>query len=459
MFSKLFTIVAVFFFSGNYFCQKIDSVKKIISPSRHDTLNGASYMAIGDMYYLINVDSAVYYWTKAKDFCEAKLKTNTNKLITLSLKRGLANAYNNIGLIKSNKGDVKGALDDYLVGLKLYEEVNDKIGLLSILNNQGIIYYTQNEFQKAEENFNRAIKIAIAIDDKIGLTNSYSYLGYMAREKRDVKKTLEYFFNALEMAKSTGDQYQLAYINNDIGVMYCESNTDKALEYFENARKIRETIGEKQGLSNSYNNIGDLYLGRKEYNKAEENLKKALALAKEMGYPDNIRRPAEHLKNVYKALGQHEKALEMFELSALMNDSINNRENRKATIRSQLKYEIGKKAVADSIKASDEKLLISSKLKEEKTKSYALYGGLSLVILFSLFMVNRFKVTNRQKKIIELKEKETQKQNEIIIEQKKEVEVKQKEVLDSIQYAKRIQLALMPTEKFVAKTLSRLKKK
>lgn len=46
-----------------------------------------------------------------------------------------------------------------------------------------------------------------------------------------------------------------------------------------------------------------------------------------------------------------------------------------------------------------------------------------------------------------------------IIEQKEMVEDKQKEIIDSINYAKRIQQSLLPTEKYIEKTFNRLNKK
>jgi hypothetical protein len=62
--------------------------------------------------------------------------------------------------------------------------------------------------------------------------------------------------------------------------------------------------------------------------------------------------------------------------------------------------------------------------------------------VFGVFMYNRFKVTQRQKFIIE-------QQKEEVEEQKKLVDEKQKEILDSIRYAKRIQMAQVPSEKRV----------
>ncbi|MFI5204006.1 MAG: PP2C family protein-serine/threonine phosphatase, partial [Flavobacteriales bacterium] len=78
----------------------------------------------------------------------------------------------------------------------------------------------------------------------------------------------------------------------------------------------------------------------------------------------------------------------------------------------------------------------NAQIDKEKTERYALYGGLGLIVVFSIFMVNRFRVTNRQKKIIE--------------EQKLVVEEKQVEVMDSIKYAKRIQDALLKEENHIS---------
>ena len=95
---------------------------------------------------------------------------------------------------------------------------------------------------------------------------------------------------------------------------------------------------------------------------------------------------------------------------------------------------------------SEEKKLTTVKLKQEQSQRYFLYGGLGLTILFGIFMFNRFRITKKQKNIIN-------EQKTIVENQKKLVEEKQKEVLDSIRYAKRIQQSLMPTEKFIERIL------
>jgi len=61
-----------------------------------------------------------------------------------------------------------------------------------------------------------------------------------------------------------------------------------------------------------------------------------------------------------------------------------------------------------------------------------------MVLLFAFFILNRLKVTRKQKKVIE-------EQKHQVEEQKKKVEDQKKDITDSIRYAKNIQEALLPT--------------
>jgi nucleosome binding factor SPN SPT16 subunit len=135
-----------------------------------------------------------------------------------------------------------------------------------------------------------------------------------------------------------------------------------------------------------------------------------------------------------------------------MRDSLSNVETKKASIKNQLKYEYEKKATADSVQVVEEKKVVAAQLKQEKTQRYALYGGLCLVVIFALFMVNRFRVTAKQKKLIEAQKK-------FVEHQKQLVDEKQKEVLDSIRYAKRIQQSLLPSDKYIERILKELNSK
>jgi len=85
-----------------------------------------------------------------------------------------------------------------------------------------------------------------------------------------------------------------------------------------------------------------------------------------------------------------------------------------------------------------------------------LYAGILFIAVFLIFTYNRFRVTRKQKHIIELQKTEVDRQRELadsrreIAEyQKQIIEIKQKEILDSIHYAKSIQQAMLTSEEYI----------
>ena len=209
---------------------------------------------------------------------------------------------------------------------------------------------------------------------------------------------------------------------------------------------MQEETDDKNGLSRSLSSLAAIYF--KENNTAEAigYANRAKELAIKIENPAYVAHAANILCKIYKATGNSKNAFENYKLFVQMNDSVTSETNKKASIKSQLKYDYEKRIYADSVKVSEERKVSAAMLAQEKTQRNFLFAGLLLVILFSAFMVNRFRLTNKQKKIIE-------EQKTIAEQQKSIVEEKQKEVLDSIHYAKRIQQSLLPSENYIGKIL------
>jgi uncharacterized membrane protein len=105
----------------------------------------------------------------------------------------------------------------------------------------------------------------------------------------------------------------------------------------------------------------------------------------------------------------------------------------------------------DNCRSQEENQLIEAEkkqkeeaLQKQKVIIYAVSAGVILILILLFVAIKAYK--------------QKQKANEIIIKQKLEVEEKQKEILDSIHYAKRIQTALLTSEYYIEKNLNRLKK-
>ena len=94
----------------------------------------------------------------------------------------------------------------------------------------------------------------------------------------------------------------------------------------------------------------------------------------------------------------------------------------------------------------EKEITSKTQIKEQRKQQTLLYVGIGLIAIFSGFMYNRFRVTRKQKGIIELQKVEVERRSKIVEEQKFVIEEKQKEILDSIHYAKRIQQAMLTSE-------------
>lgn len=374
-------------------------------------------------------------------------------------KIGMAHALTYIGLVYKLQGNIKLALEYYTKSLNLREELNDKPAIVNSLSNIGMVYRELGDTNKALDCFTKSLKIQEDIKNDYGLSYCLVNVGSIYHDKGNTEEALKYYTKGLELQKKTNDLTGMGHVLNYLGVLYQHSKDyNKALDYYSQSLKIQEQTNDKSGITTSLNNIGGIYFVFKKYDKAIEFCNKSLVLSKELGFPVNIKNVADNLYKIYTETGNLKMALQYYELLIQMGDSVNNEENRKAGIRTQLKYDYDKKTATDSVAYATELHVQNveiekreAEIKNKKNMQYALFGGLILVIVFAGFMYNRYKITQKQKSIIELQKAEVEHQKNL-------VEIKQEEILDSINYAKRIQKAHMPTEIYVAKNLERLRK-
>jgi serine phosphatase RsbU (regulator of sigma subunit) len=129
-------------------------------------------------------------------------------------------------------------------------------------------------------------------------------------------------------------------------------------------------------------------------------------------------------------------------------------------IHQEFKYEYDKRAAVDSIKHAEENKVqkaeiekIDAELKVKRHIQIMLVVGLAMFLIFSVFIYNRFKVTSAQNKIIEKQKNEVEQKKLEAELQRSLVEAKNREIVDSITYAKRLQDAILPPDKLIKEFL------
>jgi len=396
-------------------------------------------------------------YTKALDCYKKSLKIFEE----LNDQKGIAGSLNNIGLIYEARGDYMQAINFQTRSLKLKEKIGDKHGTSSSLNNIGAILHAQGEFDKAIENYQTSLKIREEVGDKPGIAGSLNNIGTIYQDKFDFENANLYYAQSLAYFEELDDKEGISRVYNNIGSVYkdkgtiimescnCqndEGNFSKALNFFSKSLKIRNEIGDKQGQARVLNGFADIYLLQKKYVLAISHYKLAMEIALKEGMATEKRDAAFGLYKAYKQTHQPGESLKMHELFMVTRDSIESAENQKEVIRQEFKYKYEKQATADSIYFAKEneikKVQIEKQQAEIKVRrnlQYTLFGGLLITLIFAGFIFNRFKITSRQKGIIE--------------NQKEEVEAKNKLVTESIEYASRLQTAMLPPLKLISNYL------
>jgi serine phosphatase RsbU (regulator of sigma subunit)/Tfp pilus assembly protein PilF len=386
--------------------------------------------------------TAITYYNQAKLIAEA-----------LNYKPILATYYLSLGFIYNNQGKISKALDYYDKGLKLSKEIDDKNGVANSLQNIAGIYSYQGDYDKAIEFCFKSLKTYEAIGDHRGTAYALNSIGSSYFEKKEFKKALKYYKISIDIRENIGDKAGLTDTYNNIGLIYkIQGNKTLALDYFYKSLKIQEEIG-YNGITISLNNIGTLELEEGNILKAKKYGIKGLKVAQELGFPNDIKNAAWLLHKIYEKEGKGIEALEMYKLSILMRDSINNEETQKASAKQQAKYEYEKQKAIDD--AEHDKLLAIEKEEKAKQKilTTATAGGLGLVVVFLIFVFNRLRVTKKQKLVIEEQKAKVEQQKDVVEAAHHELEEKNQEIMDSITYAKRIQLAILPPDKVVKEYL------
>ena len=511
---KKFTLGLFLFFHVLGFSQSkvVDSLKLLLKQTTFDT---AKCELLNLMIENENNDSLwPIYNYELLSIAENNLKKNTGHSVR-TYKEYYASALSNLGYLNMQKGKSAAAYEYYNKALVIQTEIHNKRGIAVALINLGYMFRQEGNILKAIELYHQALKIQLEVDEKEGAATSYNNIAFIFDSQGEYQKAFEYYKKSLELYTQINHQdgmahcyNNMAYIYRSYGDPFCNASKEVCLQkgillatdYLKRSIKIREQIGDKSGLANSlnllagildsngdpdckdekhiclatakqkvydllmkalqlrkevddvsgiilsYNSLAAYFLKYEDLNKALEYGIMDMRLSKEIGAPEKIMDAAEVLKQIYAASGKYKEALQMNDLFLQMKDSISNEEIQQMTMRKTFQIEYEKKATADSIRVAEEKKITEVQLKQERTQRFALYGGLVLVGLFGAFMFNRFKITKRQNLLIHKQKTELQKQKEL-------VEEHQKETLDSIHYAKRIQSALIANSDFITQNI------
>jgi serine phosphatase RsbU (regulator of sigma subunit) len=400
----------------------------------------------------------------------------------------------------SDVGRHTEALAAIINGIRICEKNGEKNTLLKFYQNYSFLNQVMGDTVSAYKNINFALKIAIENnyrgDQAKCLVNLSSI--YLHQGKYD--NAMENLKNAEEIYLNLNNNFDLATVHISMGNCHLKmKQPEKAEEFYRKALEVFEKAGKKSAIAGMYSNIGVTYYDREQYEKALEYYQKATAIRKETKIGQELFESYQTLSNVYYKMNDFKNSYDYFASYVKLRDSLNANSSKKDMQQLQTMFETEKKEKAIEILSKDKELqslllvknekelmnqLLASKSKEQEIKLLSaeniiseakvkqaqlaeaqkekellstnkilelsekeaarqkqvrniIFGALVLVLFLAVFILRGYFQKRKDNRIISAQKHAVEEQNSLIQHQKKEI-------TDSINYARRIQNAILP---------------
>ena len=306
------------------------------------------------------------------------------------IKPRIINRFSNIFMLKK---DYNKALDYAKISLKLSIQINDS-NLIGIAYAKiGDVLSQNNKYNEAEINYKNSIKYfnkPSAIKTKVQLINSLGLLYQSVKKYKEAEKLL---LEAYNISKE---------INYILLTVYIEVE------------------------------LGDLFLTTKDYNKSKYYFELALKNEKKVNYVILSQNLYYRVHLLYKAIGECDKSLKYADKYSILTDSLNLINQDQRILETETKFRTKEK----------EKEIVflnkESELQQSQIKRGRIIIGLSFVVIFIVGGLVVFIQKARKKQATA---------NQALADKNTEIEHQKKEIVDSINYAKRIQNASLGNPK------------
>lgn len=398
----------------------IDSIKNVLSNAQNDSIKIEALRHLGVRMSDYDVVKAIGYVEQAIDKAE---------------KRGyqslLAEANNSLGIIYYGMGNYEKTIDYFYKVLEFYQENNNEISISRIYNNIGLLLKELNRHQESISFLEKSVALKLKHNDLATLSSTYNNLADVYSEGlKDYEKAGPYYRKALVLDKANKDYYYMFITLGGIGHYHYQiGNLDSAQHYYNQAVMLIDKNDDRYMKAEFLYNFALLNAALGQYDRAIEKHNMSIEMAGASDAKLILKNNYHGLSVIYDSLGNYEKALQYHKkYNSINNEIFNEDQSRKiAEVETDYKIKTSQNEIELLKKESEIKDL---RINNSEIMLYCL-GGVLLMGLFTLLIQYRKNIYKNRT-------------NRILSEKNKEIIEKNRNIMDSILYAKNIQEAILP---------------
>jgi tetratricopeptide (TPR) repeat protein len=363
----------------------------------------------------------------------------------LNHKETEADLYNQLSLIYAFLGNYDKRLDCNLKAIKIYESIGNKNKAGKTYGNLGFSMY-RRDLEKAKAYMRKGIHLLEEVNDLVELNATYDNYGILQEISGNTDSAIYYYNLALDLKINQKDSIGIPYALSHLsGVYIILKDFKKAKKYLDESYSIRKKRNDTYGIAECLTLYADFYYAQNNYNNAISYLLDCYAITNEKSYDHMRQYILLQLSDCYEKNNDLASALKYQKLYIELKDKLLNESTSNKIAQLEIQYDTEKKEKEIKLLNAENELKIRDINKKKMQRNISLVG-LSLIILLAIYISYHLLEKKKVNKLLAF-------QNEEITSQKAIIEDKNKDITDSIRYAKRIQNAILPQQKIINQLL------
>ncbi len=365
-----------------------------------------------------------------------------------------ANTHSLICEIESHMGFNARAIEHCRNAKILYEQIGKTDGKPELLNSMGSIYLDLQYYRRCENSFNQAIYLAKSINNEGSIPISLSGLGHLYVATQDYEESFKYYTRALEIDSANNNLAGLGYSNFNIGtVLKLMGKYTDSFFYLSRSLRYSEQLYDLELQAKGHSEIGNLYSQMGDYEKAIEHLKVSVVVAQKIGSDPILETCYNNLAKYYDQLNEKENALIYFKLYMIHKEEMYANQSSSKIAEAEALYNLENKEKQIQLLRRENQIK-DLEANERALMNIWLLSGLIFILTVTMVVYRQYKIQNNTNKVLQDQKSSINQQKDEIQTQKESIDKinqiltdKNRQITDSIEYAKKIQVSLLPDEK------------
>ncbi|MFB9077015.1 tetratricopeptide repeat protein [Flavobacterium procerum] len=345
-------------------CQK--NQNSIVKKPKNNT-EVEKLIAAAEFFTYKNVDSAFYYYNKAKLICNPS--QNIENYVTV---------LNKMADLQLVLGDYAGSETTITEAIPYLKGIKNPVHLWNTYTTLGSTYLFMGDLNNAFLFYNKALALETNEQKKLVAKNN---IATVLRQQKKYDEALQIFYTLSNKKEVIKNPLYLATTLDNIGICYLKTKNPEALQYLNQGLKIRKEINDNLGTGNSYLHVAEYYDKAKNPEMARKN---AIESYKMLTKLHNVDNRLMALKLIIKNSSRDD--LKKYSvLYVNLSDSIFEVRQKAKNQFARIKYD-SKKEKEENLKLKTHKAENELKLERQKNRNVISYVVIALTLCLVLIL-------------------------------------------------------------------------